>query len=53
MPPPPHPAPRLGTPSQSVVSQKRLQDLVSEIDPKQILDEDVEEVSHLPRQLSA
>ena len=28
-----------------VLSQQRLHDLVSEIDPKQVLDEDVEEVS--------
>ncbi len=27
-----------------VLSQQKLQDLVSEIDPKQVLDEDVEEV---------
>lgn len=31
--------------SKQMLSQQKLVDLVSEVDPKQVLDEDVEEVS--------
>ena len=32
---------------RQVVSQQKLADLASEVDPKQVLDEDVEEVSQM------
>ena len=41
--------PLTGQSGKQVLSQQKLSDLVSEVDPKQVLDEDVEEVSQTPR----